>query len=351
MKFCKWIFVVLSLLFLNFCARAEPTSGIIVTSEYGTKEGVAVGQKRGKRIWFQGANVRIENLIGDDVTEVTVGGENSWSASPSAERILFENTPRDANDKAPLSTYPEIVRRNFARIFGKLTPVSKEDIKGLPCWKYQWHEDELDLGDIKSAAQDVTHWVYADEQFPMLLARKSSSGGIQKLMEFRLNENIAPELFVQPKNWPIARDFQLPKRPFLIEFQEERESLQYGWKLHSSDIFEGDGEKITRTFKQATTQNNETKDFMPPLEILTYEQARDAIWNRLQTPEWYGVKKTGEEQIFNLKIDVLEKIIEGLAPEKFFVADHVLLGTICLKQITKMPTDDSTRHVTRLEFP
>ena len=254
-------------------------------------------------------------------------------------------------DDAPLPTYPEIVRRNFARIFGKRTPVGKEEIKGFSCWKYAWHEEELDLGDIKSAAHDVTYWVYADEQFPALLAYQTSNGGKQELLEFRLNVPVAPELFIQPKDWPVAREFQLPKRKFLIEFQEERESVQYGWKLHSSDVYEGDGDKVTRTFKQTTIQKGEAKDFTPPVEILTYEQARDAIWNKMQTPEWYRVKKTAQEKILDLKTDVLENIIEGLAPEKFFVADHALLGTICLKRVTKMPTDVSTRSVARLEFP
>lgn len=347
----RWILIASLLWNAHFSRAVEPVSGYIITSEYAVKDGIAVGQKRSKRIWFRGSDVRVESLVGDEVTEVSVGGENSWSASPSAVRIMFENQAREPVDKTPLPAYPVIVRRNFARVFGNRAPVGKEEIKGLPCWKFAWHEEEVELGDVKSQAQDVMYWVYADEDFPLVLERQSSTGGKQELVEFSLNKPVGSELFLQPKDWPVARGFQLPKRKFVIEFQEERESAQYGWKLNSSDVFEGDGNKVTRTFRQTTTQQEKVSHFTPPVETLTYEQARDAIWNRVQTPEWFRVKKTAQETLLTLKVDVLENIIDGLVPEKFFVADHPLLGTVCLKRVTKMPTDVSTRSIARLEFP
>jgi hypothetical protein len=351
MKMNRWFYLAGLLCASIFPGRAEPASGYIATSEYGVNDkGEATGQKRGKRIWFQGANVRIENLIGDDVTDVTVGGENSWSAAPAAGRILFENQPRAANDNAPLATYPEVIRRNFTRIFAKRERVGQENINNFPCWKYSWHEDEVEIGDIKSAAQDVTYWVYADETFPFIVAHQTSTGGRQDLLEFHLNEAVKPELFAQPKEWPTVHEFQFPARKFVIEFQEDRESAQYGWKVHSSDLFEGDGAKVTRTYKQTTTQNGKATDFAPPVENLTYAQTGDAIWNRLHAPEWFTVKKTGREQLLNAPADIVENVVEGLAPEKSWIIDHPMLGTICVKRITQMPTDTSTRGVARLEF-
>lgn len=346
-------------IFLTICIHgagafgAEPTSGYIVTSEFAVNEaGKPVGQKRSKKIWFQGANVRIENLIGDEITEVTVSGENSWSAAPAAQRILFENQPRLATDKAPLLTYPEIVRRSFARFFGKRTPIGKEKINGLECWKYMWHEDEFIAGDIGLPAQDVTYWVYADEQFPFVVAHQSSLGGKQELVEFRQNEAVNNDFFIQPKNWPVTRGFQLPQRKFVIEFQEDRQSAQYGWKVHSRDLWEGDGQNITRTYTQTTTEKDgRVLPFSPPVETLSYVQASNAITNRLQTPEWFTTKQIGSENLLGFPVQVLHNIIEGLVPEKYFVTDHPLLGTICLKRITVMPTDESARGVTRLEFP
>lgn len=346
------IIFLLTWITLNSSLSAEPTSGYIATVEYGVnQEGQTVGQKRAKRIWFQGSNVRIENLIGDDLVEVTVGGDNSWSAAPAVGRMLVENQPRDPKDHTLLPTYPETIRRSFARFFNKKPQVGEEDIKGVPSWKYSWHEEALDLGDVKSAAQDVSYWVNANEQFPFVLARQSSTGGRQDLIELRLNVPVAPKLFLPPKDLVTSWPFQLPRGKFLIEFQEKRESAQYGWKLQSSDLFEGNGEKVTRTYRQNTTnKQGKVDNFAPPVETLSYMQAGSAIENRLQLPDWMFSKRTGRDTLLNLPTDTIENVIAELPKEKAWVTDHPLLGTICLRRITEMPTDTSDRGVARLEI-
>ncbi len=332
-------------------AHCEPASGVIVTTEYGIgKNGEAVGQKRTQRITFQGHNVRTETLIGAELVAVSVGGDYSWSSAPAAGRIPFENQPRKADADTVLLAYPALIRQNFARLFAPHPQVGKEAVKGFPARKYLWHQDALVVGDIRADAQDIFYWIYDDEDFPFPLARISDTGGAQELLEFRLNVPVPPESFTPPQGLAPVQLFHLPQKPFVVELQETRKSTKYGWIVRSSEVFAGDGDKVTRTYKSTTEQNGKPNAFAPPPETITYEQAGAALGNRLQLPMWMSVKKTGDETVLKWPCTVLENLIEGLPKEKSWIADHPLLGTIRLRVTTESPGDISERSVTRIEI-
>lgn len=340
------------LLTVGCCAgHCEPASGVILTVEYGVgKNGEAVGQKRTQRITFQGHNVRTETIIGTELVAVSVGGDYSWSSAPAAGRIPFENQPRKPGADTVLLSYPALIRRSFARTFAPHPLVGKEAVKGFPARKYLWHQDALVVGDISAPAQDVFYWIYDDEDFPFPLARISDSGGAQELIEFRLNVPVPPESFTPPQGLAPVQPFRLPQKPFVVELQETRKSTKYGWTVRSSEIFTGDGAKVTRTYHSTTEQNGKINAFAPPIETITSEQAGAALGNRLQLPMWMSVKKTGDEEVLKWPCAVLENIIEGLPKEKSWIADHPHLGTIRLRCTTESPGDISDRSVARIEI-
>lgn len=334
----------------TFSARcAEPSSGYILTAEYGLNaKGEAVGQKRYTKIYFSGANTRIEQVIGDNTASVTVGGENSWSSVPSAGRLLFPNTPAPAG--TVLNTYPATVRRSFERFFGKREKVADEKIKDIPCWKYAWHEPERIVGDVGSSAKDVTYWVYADPEFPCILAYQSSIGGKHELLDFKLNTPVAPELFAPPVNLSGVQRFQMPKGKFVIEFVEDRASKMHGWKSRSHDLYQGDGTVVTRTYRSETTHaDGKMNTFEPPAETVTYAQAAMNIANRLQQPMWFSMRKTGTAEMLKFPCETLENIVESLDDKTWWITDHPQLGTITLQIKSDSPSESSTRGVTRLE--
>lgn len=348
-------FLAAALIFLltvgGHIGHCEPASGVIVTAQYGVgKNGEAVGQKRTQRITFQGHNVRTETFIGGELVEVAVGGDYSWSSAPAAGRMVVGNQPRKVDADTVLLSYPALIRRSFARFFAPHPLVGKEAVKGFPCRKYAWHEEAVVLGDIGAEAQDVSYWVYDDDDFPFPVAHQFSSGGKQELIELRLGEAVSPELFAPPKDLAPVQSFQLPQKPFTIELQETRTSTQYGWKVHSTEVFAGDGAKVTRTYDSTTEHTKKPTVLHRATETLTYEQAGAALGNRLQTPPWMSVKKTGDEEVLQRPCTIQENIIEGLPKEKSWITDHPLLGTIRLHCITESPGDISDRSVTRLEI-
>jgi hypothetical protein len=332
----------------GFAAAVEPVSGFIATSEYGTdKDGEAVGQKRTNRIWFQGHNSRTELLIGENLADVTVKGDHPWVGAPAAGRLLIMNKPADG-ESVPPPTYPEIVRRDFARSFAKYSKTGTEDIKNVHCWKYTFFDKGMQIGCIRTGDQDMTYWIYSDAEFPFALARKSSTGGARELVEFRLNAPVPPDTFTMIPGLKPVLPFHLPTGKFLLQMEEDRQSNQYHWKTHSIEIFEGDGDAVTKTFSSSHEQNEKTTTFKPPATRLSYQQASAELANRLQNPMWMSVRKTGAARTLDMTTDVLEKI-EGAPEEKSCVADHPLLGTICLHRTSISPEENREWIVTRLE--
>ncbi|MEW6356413.1 MAG: hypothetical protein AB1696_08815 [Planctomycetota bacterium] len=55
---------------------------------------------------------------------------------------------------------------------------------------------------------------------------------------------------------------------------------------------------------------------------------------RIGPPFWSMVEKTGQKTFLNMQADVLESMSKAVPKEKWWVADHPVLGTICVKRET-----------------
>ena len=328
------------------CAAA-PSSGYIQTVSFGVnKAGKRVGQKEFRRVWFQGRNTRTETLTGQQLTRISVTGDSFWVAAPAAGRLTYvSETYRER------LSYPEQVRRTFAQAFAKRVVSRKATVKGFPCWKYSWHEKAHFSGHIGSLAYDVTVWVYANKEFPVVLRYETSQGSRTELVDFKLNPPVSAAIFKKPTGLGSVVPFAAPQGKFVIAFETKSISTQYGWKKHEYDVFSGDGKQVTVTHRTVSTSaNGEISTFAPPPEILDHKRGAMELWRRLQTPYWHSVKKIGRERLLSLPADILEKAIDSPPEEKSWVVDHPILGTVSLRRVTRYPGNETTFVVTRIQL-
>ncbi|MDQ3812663.1 MAG: hypothetical protein M3347_01775 [Armatimonadota bacterium] len=317
---------------------AMPSSGIIHTAD--------TSGERSERILFSGLNTRQETYIGKHLTRVIVTGAQSWVAYPAAGRI--DDYPQDGKPQP----YPAQVQQGLA-FFERHSRPTKALFKGFPCWKYAWHEPERQVGCVGSSAHDVAYWVYANPQFPATLKYQPSIGAGDELLSLQLNCPIAQHLFERPKGLLPIRSFSLPQAPFSIECQSSRVSTQYGWKENSTETFKWDRRTLTRTYTSTTIHEDGSKTtFRPKAETFDQKKGYWEVWGRMASPDsWFTLRKVGHESLLGLSADVLEDLVLSPNPtEKYWVVNHPVLGTICLRKITAYPGDTTDSRVVQINI-
>lgn len=314
----------------------RPTSGYIETVRTGfDRNGRSVGDRRAERVRFSGRNTRSEEWIDDHLSSVSVTGDRNWMAYPDAGRILELKSAGQAQE-----SYPERVRRIYSQLFkhrerGALTTVGK-----YPAWKYSWHEPARIVGDIGSSAQDLTYLLHASEDFPVVLESTANyeggHGSRQTLVSFKLGEAVPQSAFDRPRNLKPIVPFNLPNVVFRLEWEKERASTTYGWRVREFDVYAGDGKQVSFTHRQELTDaNGQVSMTGGAAQTMDYRHALQQMWPELQPPTWSTVKRTGRERALGMDADVLENYVQGLPIATYTVVDHPQLGTLSVRHSYK----------------
>lgn len=323
-----------------------PQSGFIHTQSYGTdKDGNVRGQKRQEKVWFKGHNTRRESYLGDVLATVNVQGKTNWVAFPAAGRI-GDVVERESPDCSP---YPQQVKAKFGRAFGKREVSEESSINDLACWKYLWHEDARTIGCMRSSARDVAYWVLANPSFPAILRYESSQGGRRELKELKLDIGAPDEVFQPPNELKAMKRMALPEKRLEVEIHTVRASQKYGWTVRTSEALTGDGRGVKYSCKRTKTLSKGTATTLQPsMSDLTYAEAKGQLESLLKNPDWGGVAEVKEEEWAGLEADVLENIIHGLPGWKYWVVDHPVLGTICVRKECLDDNEFNQTKVTRI---
>lgn len=328
-------------------AVAEPSSGYLETrTTTAGKTRVDGGRKYSERTWFHGNNTRTENLVGDEITTISVSGDQSWTACPTSGRV-FMLPP----GSVALTSYPERLRTSFSLNFAARRRVGTVTFDGLTFWKYAWHQPEHTTGCLVSPAHNVAYLVFADKDLPFSLPCDLAGTGMRTHIDLRLNTPVSPDRFQPPPHLKPVRPFTWKATRFTVTFESNRVSTQYGWKTHSVETFHGDGEKITRTFTSLQTDLKGAQTALSATpEALTLSKVSAELANRFQQPPWSGVRLVGHETILNQPADVLAGDPDTQPREKWSVTDHPALGTVCLHHRTEYSGDMTDTVVTRLDL-
>jgi hypothetical protein len=321
------------------------TSGFIHTARYGTRDGRRV-EGRHTKTWFTGRRTRRDTVEQGSVTCTGASdGRSGWTAYPASGRIrrvdLRERTRK---------TYPEEVRFVFDRLFSSREPIGEEEVMGVPCRRYAWHEKPPSAGCVRMPEHDVTSLVHAAASFPVVVKSWTSLGTGSDPVELAPGRPVPDDVFREPDGLSEIVPFRLPPGDFLVEFRYERWSDRYGWRSVTTHVFSRKGETIRYSRWGTKTDGRGKKSKLQPREeVLTPEQASMRLWgSRLATPHWPVVKKVREETLLVLKTDVLVPISDAYGGKTHWVADHPVLGTISLKRTDRQETQDSVLEVTNL---
>jgi hypothetical protein len=271
-----------------------------------------------------------------------VQADRSWSATAEWDRSRESVAPTRRS-------YPEEVRAVYERLFAKREP-KQLTWQGWKCWKYEWREPPRIVGDIGSSAEDVSYWVLADPQFPLVLRFESSLGARIETRELRLNTPVPDSLFAKPAELKPLVPFSMPEGSFEVEVRRERVSHRYGWRNVSKETFAGNGASSTRTYSSVhTLDTGVTNRFTAPVEW--FDEAKTKVeFGRLFQFDFGAGSEVRREKILGLNAPVLEATQGPDETLTSWIVDHPALGTICAKSVRKSGNETETMEVTHIRF-
>jgi hypothetical protein len=350
----KRILTILLLLIVAETCRASDVAlktGYIKTVTYHVDQhGEPTGEKRIEQFWFSESYTRSE-----------VGGLYSVSTSIPPSREIYPEAGRYKWDNpwdVKKVSYLELCRKTFHENFlyyHLRTPPEHVTLKGIPCLRYSgYHEAEPykeEYGDMRSAspAVNVTYWVYAKENAPIVLQEETSLGYRCELIEFKPNCTIPEGTFPNTDHLKPVIPFDLPKGSFLLELTTTTtEKDNPDWRDVDTRIFKGDGKQITQSYSSIYNDGHgKITDFKGKDKVFPYE--RFGYLNQLVTfSNWASIKQIGHEKLPIGEADVFEYLGNRIS-ERIWIVDDPVWGSILAKRETTSGSTQNTWEITKLE--
>ncbi|BCM88229.1 hypothetical protein IAD21_00056 [Abditibacteriota bacterium] len=330
-------------------ANSAPHSGYLETATMVSAtnpQGQFVQQKLTTRLWFSGSSTRLESWQDNQLLSIEIEGPAPQTYFPKAKRSM--DTPMWLRKKTP---YSQQVLADFP-LYSRSPPLSVQ-LKGLPCWKYSWHEPERTFeGDRPSiAAYDATYWIYADKQLPFVLQYAMSDGSKSELVNFGVNRPVSADTFQVKGSYRPILPFTVPPGPFTLEITEEHAIQQNSPStIVTTQTFQGDEKQIKRTYSGIVRESDgrERNRLGPDREIMYL--GGSYLNQVLRLSQWDTVDKVGEETLPLGRADIFQRVVGGPSLEKYWIVDHPLWGSIIAQQVSESHGMIITRRITRLEI-
>jgi hypothetical protein len=320
-------------------ATERPRTGVIVQVRYAVRDGHTVaGSEIQETITFRDTATHRKTRRSDRPESVNVQADTSWRACAGWNRVLENQVPSRCS-------YPEELRETLESLFLKHSP-EPTTWKGWKCWRYSWHEKETRSGCMLSPAQDVTYWVLADSQFPLVLRYESSLGSRMETRELRLNIDVPESLFKRPADKKLLIPITAPNAEFRVDARRERTSKRYGWTILSKETFfsTGRGSEHTYTSDHLDRDGAKTSTFTAPVSSLDATQTQIEICRLLQFDFGAG-SFARREKILGLTADVIVEQPEPGVKVTRWIVDHPDFGTICVKSVRESDAETERMEV------
>lgn len=353
----KHVLAILLLMMVAETCRAYDamlkTGYIKRATYYVDKNGELTGKKSIRFTWFSESYTRSETWSEGILSDVKISNPPSTEIYIEAGRY---QTDQPWNVKRV--SYVELCRNTFSAAstyYHLRTPAEHVTLKGIPCLKYSGYRDaepyKEEYGDLRGASPryDVTYWVYAKENAPIVLQEETSLGYRSELIEFKPNCSIPKSTFPNTDHLKPVIPFNLPQGSFLLELTTTTtEKDKPDRRDVTTQIFKGDGKQITESYSSIHNDGQDTiTKFKGKDKTFPYE--RFGYLNQLVTfSAWASVKKVGHEKLPAGEADIFE-FLDNRITERIWIVDDPIWGSILAKRQTFSGSTQTTCEITRLE--